>query len=105
MAAATLPVVPVDIDIDHVAKLARLQLTDDEKARLKDQLGAILEHAAKVGEVATEDIQPTAYAIPSANVLRPDIIEPTLTQEAALANAPEAESARFKVPRIVEREP
>ena len=95
---------PVDIDIDHVAKLARLQLTDDEKAHLKDQLGAILEAAARVGEVAAEDVPPTAHAIPSANVLRPDTPEPTLTQEAALANAPEAEDGRFKVPRIVERE-
>jgi aspartyl-tRNA(Asn)/glutamyl-tRNA(Gln) amidotransferase subunit C len=95
---------PVDIDIDHVAKLARLQLTDEEKERLRDQLGAILEHAAKVGEVAAEDVPPTAHAIPSANVLRPDVPEPTLTHEAALANAPEAEDGRFKVPRIVERE-
>jgi aspartyl-tRNA(Asn)/glutamyl-tRNA(Gln) amidotransferase subunit C len=96
--------VPVDIDIDHVAKLARLQLTDEEKERLRDQLGAILEHAAKVGEVAAEDVPPTAHAIPSANVLRPDVPEPTLTHEAALSNAPEAEDGRFKVPRIVERD-
>jgi aspartyl-tRNA(Asn)/glutamyl-tRNA(Gln) amidotransferase subunit C len=97
--------VPVDIDIDHVAKLARLELTDEEKARLKDQLGVILDAAARVGEVAADDVPPTAYAIPSANVLRADVPEPTLTHEAALANAPEAEDGRFKVPRIVEREP
>lgn len=93
---------PVEIDVDHVARLARLALSDEEKARLRDQLAAILEHAAKVGEVAAADVPPTAYAIPRANVLRPDEPRPSLEHEAALANAPEAEDGRFKVPRIVE---
>jgi aspartyl-tRNA(Asn)/glutamyl-tRNA(Gln) amidotransferase subunit C len=95
---------PVEIDIDHVAKLARLDLTDEEKERLRSQLGLILEHAAKVGEVAAEDVPPTAYAIPRSNVLRSDEPTPSLTHHAALANAPEAEDGRFKVPRIVEVE-
>jgi len=93
---------PVEIDIDHVAKLARLELTDEEKDRLRSQLGLILEHAAKVGEVAAHDVRPTAYAIPRSNVLRPDDLTPSLTQEEALANAPETEAGRFKVPRIAE---
>ncbi|MGH2594449.1 MAG: Asp-tRNA(Asn)/Glu-tRNA(Gln) amidotransferase subunit GatC [Actinomycetota bacterium] len=93
---------PVDIDIDHVARLARLDLTDDEKARLKSQLGAILEHAAKVGEVAAADVPPTAWAIPRSNVYREDQPTPSLSQAAALANAPEAERGRFKVTRIAE---
>ena len=93
---------PVEIDIDHVAKLARLDLTDEEKDRLRSQLGLILEHAAKVGEVAADDVRPTAYAIPRSNVLRPDDLTPSLTQEEALANAPEAEAERFRVPRIAE---
>jgi aspartyl-tRNA(Asn)/glutamyl-tRNA(Gln) amidotransferase subunit C len=93
---------PVEIDIDHVARLARLELTDQEKGRLRSQLALILEHAAKVGEVATDDVRPTAYAIPRSNVFRPDEPRPSLTHEAALANAPEAEAERFKVPRIVE---
>jgi len=93
---------PVEIDIDHVAKLARLELTDEEKDRLRAQLGLILEHAAKVGEVAADDVPPTAYAIPRSNVLRPDEPTPSLTHEEALANAPEAEAERFRVPRIVE---
>ena len=67
---------PVEIDIDHVARLARLDLTDEEKARLRTQLGAILEHAAKVGEVAADDVPPTAYAIPRSNVFREDVPEP-----------------------------
>jgi aspartyl-tRNA(Asn)/glutamyl-tRNA(Gln) amidotransferase subunit C len=93
---------PVEIDIEHVARLARLELTDEEKARLREQLGVILEHAAKVGEVAADDVPPTAYAIPRSNVLRPDEVTPSLTTEAVLSNAPEVEDDRFKVPRIVE---
>jgi aspartyl-tRNA(Asn)/glutamyl-tRNA(Gln) amidotransferase subunit C len=93
---------PVDIDIDHVARLARLELTEDEKAKLKAQLGVILEHAAKVGEVATADVLPTSYAIPRANVFREDRPEPSLPHEAALANAPAEQEERFKVPKIAE---
>jgi aspartyl-tRNA(Asn)/glutamyl-tRNA(Gln) amidotransferase subunit C len=92
----------VEIDIDHVARLARLALTEEEKLRLRDQLGLILEHAAKVGEVAADDVPPTAYAIPRANVYREDTPEPSLPQAEALSNAPEQEGGRFKVVRIVE---
>jgi aspartyl-tRNA(Asn)/glutamyl-tRNA(Gln) amidotransferase subunit C len=95
---------PVEIDIDHVARLARLELTDDEKARLRDQLGAILDHAAKVGEVAADDVPPTAYAIPRSNVLRVDEVRDSLSVEDVLANAPAREDDRFRVPRIVEVE-
>jgi aspartyl-tRNA(Asn)/glutamyl-tRNA(Gln) amidotransferase subunit C len=93
---------PVEIDIDHVARLARIDLTEDEKTQLRAQLGVILEHAAKVGEVAAEDVPPTARPIPQANVYREDEPEPSLSQDAALANAPEREDDRFRVPRIVE---
>jgi aspartyl-tRNA(Asn)/glutamyl-tRNA(Gln) amidotransferase subunit C len=95
---------PVEIDIEHVARLARLELTGDEKDRLRDQLGVILEAAAKVSEVATDDVPPTAYAIPRSNVLRPDEITPSLTTEEVLSNAPEVEDDRFKVPKVVEVE-
>ena len=95
---------PVEIDIEHVARLARLELTEEEKARLREQLGVILEAAAKVSEVATDDVPPTAYAIPRSNVLRPDEITPSLTTEEVLSNAPEVEDDRFKVPRVVEVE-
>ena len=93
---------PVEIDIDHVARLARLALTDDEKARLREQLGVILEHAAKVGEVATADVEPAASAIPRSNVFRDDVPEPSLPPEEALRNAPDRVDDRFRVPRIVE---
>jgi aspartyl-tRNA(Asn)/glutamyl-tRNA(Gln) amidotransferase subunit C len=95
---------PVEIDIEHVARLARLILTEEEKERLRAQLGLILEHAAKVGEVATADVPPTAYAIPRSNVFRPDEATPSLPHDAALANAPDEEDERFKVPRITEVE-
>jgi aspartyl-tRNA(Asn)/glutamyl-tRNA(Gln) amidotransferase subunit C len=95
---------PVEIDIEHVARLARLELTDEERERLREQLGLILEHAAKVGEVAAADVPPTAYAIPRSNVLRPDERAPSLSVEDVLANAPEREDDRFKVPRIAEVE-
>ena len=95
---------PVEIDIEHVARLARLELTDEEKARLRDQLGMILENAAKVSEVATDDVPPTAYAIPRSNVLRPDEVTTSLTVEEVLSNAPEVEDDRFKVPKVVEVE-
>ena len=92
----------VDIDIEHVARLARLTLSDDEKERLREQLGVILEHAAKVGEVAADDVPPTAYAIPRENVYRDDVPEPSLPQAEALVNAREQERGRFKVVRVVE---
>jgi aspartyl-tRNA(Asn)/glutamyl-tRNA(Gln) amidotransferase subunit C len=93
---------PVDIDIEHVARLARLDLTDEERARLRDQLGAILEHAAKVGEVAAADVPPTASPIPRSNVFRDDTPEPSLPVGESLRNAPDRDGDRFKVPRIAE---
>jgi len=93
---------PVEIDVDHVARLARLALSDEERERYRQQLGLILEHAARVQEVAADDVPPTAQPVPRSNVLRPDEIQPCLTQEEALSTAPEVENGRFKVPRIVE---
>lgn len=93
---------PVPIDIDHVARLARLDLTDDEKDRLRVQLAVILEHAAAVGEVATADVPPTSWAIPRSNALRDDEPASSLARDAALANAPDVEDGRFKVTRIAE---
>ena len=93
---------PVEIDIEHVAKLARLALTEDERAALATQLGQILEHAARVGEVAAADVPPTASPIPRVNVLRDDVAEPSLPVDEALRNAPERDGDRFRVPRIAE---
>jgi aspartyl-tRNA(Asn)/glutamyl-tRNA(Gln) amidotransferase subunit C len=93
---------PVEIDIEHVAKLARLHLTADEKTQLAAQLEQILAHAARVGEVAVADVAPTASPIPRANVYREDTPEPSLPVDEALRNAPEREGDRFRVPRIAE---
>jgi aspartyl-tRNA(Asn)/glutamyl-tRNA(Gln) amidotransferase subunit C len=87
-----------------VARLARLALTDEERDRFGRQLALILEHAEKVGEVAAEEVPPTSHPVPRSNVYRPDQPEPSLTVEEALANAPEVEGNRFKVPRIMEAE-
>ena len=92
----------VEIDIDHVARLARLRLTDEEKARFSRQLALILEHAARVGEVAAAAVPPTSHPVPRANVYRPDEPAECLSQEEALSNAPATEDGRFRVPRIVE---
>jgi aspartyl-tRNA(Asn)/glutamyl-tRNA(Gln) amidotransferase subunit C len=96
--------VPVEIDVDHVARLARLSLTEEERERFRTQLGLILEHAERVREVAADDVEPTAQPVPQTNVFRDDEPEPTLTPEEALAGAPEVEAGRFKVPRIIEAE-
>jgi aspartyl-tRNA(Asn)/glutamyl-tRNA(Gln) amidotransferase subunit C len=92
----------VEIDLEHVANLARLRLSDEEKERFGRQLALILEHAAKVGEVAAADVPPTSHPVPRANVYRPDEPRECLSQEEALSNAPQTEDGRFRVPRIVE---
>ena len=89
------------IDIEHVAKLARLELSDDEKSRFGQQLDDILKHVERLQEVATDGIEPTAHAHPLVNVLRPDEVRPGLAQEEALANAPESRLGQFAVPRVV----
>jgi aspartyl-tRNA(Asn)/glutamyl-tRNA(Gln) amidotransferase subunit C len=94
--------VPVEIDIEHVARLARLALTPEELERFRTQLGVILEAAERVQEVAADDVPPTSHPVALKNVYREDEPEPSLSHEDALANAPEAEEGRFKVPRIVE---
>lgn len=86
----------------HIARLARLALTDEEVERFAHQLSSILEHADEVSRLATEDVAPTAHAIPLVNVFRPDDPEPSLPQAKAISTAPEAEDGRFRVPRIIE---
>jgi len=95
---------PVEIDVEHVARLARLSLSPEELERLRHQLTLILQHAEKVGEVAADDVPPTAQPIPRSNVFRRDEPGPCLTQAEALSTAPEVEDARFRVPRIIEEE-
>jgi aspartyl-tRNA(Asn)/glutamyl-tRNA(Gln) amidotransferase subunit C len=91
-------------DVEHVARLARLALGDEELDALQAQLSKILEHAARVTALDTEGVPPTSHAIPLANVVRPDEPVAGLTQDQALALAPEAEAGHFRVPRIIESE-
>jgi aspartyl-tRNA(Asn)/glutamyl-tRNA(Gln) amidotransferase subunit C len=95
---------PVEIDVEHVARLARLALTPEELERYRKQLGLILEHAARVQEIAADDVPPTSHPVPRSNVFRPDEPQESLSHEEAMAGAPETEGGRFKVPRIVEVE-
>lgn len=87
-----------------MARLARLDLGDDEKDLFVDQLGKILSHAERVTSLDTEGVPPTSQPIPLVNVLREDQVQPSLTAEEALANAPEPEDGQFRVPRILEDE-
>ncbi len=91
-------------EVAHLARLSRIELTDDELDHLAPQLEVILESVARVGEVAADDIPPTSHALPITNVTRPDELRPGLTQDEALSGAPSAEGGRFRVPRILAEE-
>jgi aspartyl-tRNA(Asn)/glutamyl-tRNA(Gln) amidotransferase subunit C len=92
-------------EVAHLARLARLAVTDRELDLFAGQLDVILGAVARVGEVAADDIPPTSHAVPLQNVFRADVRRPGLTQEQALAGAPAAEDGRFRVPRILDDEP
>ena len=88
--------------VEHVAQLARLALSDEEKQRLTEQLNAILTYMEQLGEVPTAGVEPTAHVLDLVNVFRDDTVRQTLSADAALANAPETAHHFFVVPRIVE---
>jgi len=90
--------------VEHVAQLARLALTDREKELFRGQLSSILDHAERLQELDTEDIPPTASVLPLSNVMREDEIGASLPLEDVLANAPEAEEGFFRVPVVLESE-
>ena len=92
-------------DVEHVARLARLALSEEELEQFTVQLGAVLEHFTSVAALDTSDVPPTSHPIPLANVLRPDQRRPGLEREAVLRMAPAAEDGRFRVPRILAEEP
>jgi aspartyl-tRNA(Asn)/glutamyl-tRNA(Gln) amidotransferase subunit C len=91
-------------DVRHVAKLARLALTEEEMVRLLGHLNALMEHFTKLQELDTTQIEPTSHSIPILNVFREDQTRCSLLPESFLRNAPEAEDNLFIVPRIVEDE-
>jgi len=89
-------------EVQHVARLARLHLTDEEAERMREQLDAILAYIDKLRELDVEGVEPTAHAVPLVNVMRDDVLVPCLPQEQALANAPDRAGEFFRVPRIIE---
>lgn len=88
-------------EVEHVAMLARLELTEEELITNTEQLNSILEYAAMLEKLNTDDIKPTAHAVPLHNVLRQDQVKQSMERDKVLANAPDAEDGFFKVPRIV----
>jgi aspartyl-tRNA(Asn)/glutamyl-tRNA(Gln) amidotransferase subunit C len=91
-----------EINIHQVAHLARLNLTAVEEQKLGTQLGQILAYIEKLNQLEVSHIEPTAHPIPLINVMRPDEVRPSLSQEAALQNAPASANGLFLVPKIVE---
>jgi aspartyl-tRNA(Asn)/glutamyl-tRNA(Gln) amidotransferase subunit C len=88
-------------DVEHVATLARLALTDDEIEQLTGELAAIVAYAAEVSALDTADVPPTAHPLPLVNVFRPDDPRPGLDRDEVLGQAPAAEDGQFRVPRIL----
>ena len=91
-------------DVARLADLARIQLTDEEIDRFAGEFDSIMDAVASVSEVATEDVPATSHPIAMTNFFREDVVENTLTQEQALAGAPEAQDGRFAVPQILGEE-
>lgn len=96
---------PVEIDIAHVAKLARIALTPEELEQYARQLGDILEHAERVQAIATPEIPPTSHPLPMTNAFRDDEVRPSLDRSEVLEMAPDAVGEYFRVPRILGDQP
>jgi len=88
-------------DVEHVAALARLGLTEGEKERLRIQLSSILEHINALAELDTEAISPTAQVIALTNVLRDDVARPSLPRDQVLANGPRQNEGFFEVDAVL----
>ncbi|MCD8024079.1 MAG: Asp-tRNA(Asn)/Glu-tRNA(Gln) amidotransferase subunit GatC [Candidatus Gastranaerophilales bacterium] len=87
-------------DVEHVAKLARLELSDDEKVKFSKQLGDVLKYMEQLNEVDTTGVEPMNHPIDFSNVMREDVVVSEFSREELMANAPEAEQDFFKVPKI-----
>ena len=91
-------------EVQHIALLSRLDLSEAERERAANELSQILGYFEKLGELDTQKTPSTMHALPIENVLRPDVVKPSLSHEAALQNAPESAAGMFQVPRVVEAE-
>ncbi len=90
------------MDIEKVAKLARLELSEEERETFGSQLEQVLTYMEQLNRLDTTGVEPTSHAIPLSNVFRGDEVRPSFPQEEVLAIAPEEEEGHFKVPRIIE---
>jgi aspartyl-tRNA(Asn)/glutamyl-tRNA(Gln) amidotransferase subunit C len=89
-------------EVEHIADLARLELSEKEKERYREQLSAILEYAVRLRELDTSGIPPTSSLLPEGNVLRSDLARPGLPLEVLLHNAPQVQDGQFRVPKILD---
>ncbi|GAB7190479.1 Asp-tRNA(Asn)/Glu-tRNA(Gln) amidotransferase subunit GatC [Kineococcus sp. NUM-3379] len=97
--------IPVSVisrpEVAHLARLARIDMTDDELDRMAGQLDAVLEAVKQVAAVVGDDVPATSHPLPLRNVTRPDVVAEVLDAQDALAAAPEVEDGRFRVPMIL----
>ncbi|MGO4110976.1 Asp-tRNA(Asn)/Glu-tRNA(Gln) amidotransferase subunit GatC [Paenibacillus sp. YAF4_2] len=89
-------------DVEHVANLARLELTSEEKEQFTGQLNAILKYAEKLDSLNTDNVEPTSHVLPITNVMREDVTRESLPIEKVLLNAPDEEDGQIKVPAVLE---
>ena len=89
-------------EVEHIADLARLELTEQEQTLYREQLSAVLDHIAQLQSLDTRDIPPTFSVLPTRSVLRTDQVHPSLSQEDLLRNAPDTEDHQFRVPPVLE---
>src|SRR5690349_543128 len=89
-------------DVEHVARLARLELGPEEKERMQRELNGILTYIDKLRGVDTTSVEPTSHAVPSTNVMRDDVVQPSFPQSDMLSNAPDRSGDFFRVPKIIE---
>ncbi len=88
-------------DVQYVAKLARLEITEAEAAKYTEQLGNILQYVEQLNKLDTAHVEPLTHPLDMKNVFRPDVNEPSLTQKEVLSNGPEVQAGHFKVPKIM----
>ncbi|HYA12458.1 MAG TPA: Asp-tRNA(Asn)/Glu-tRNA(Gln) amidotransferase subunit GatC [Thermodesulfovibrionales bacterium] len=89
-------------EIEHIASLARLSLSEEEKELFGSQLSSILDYMEKLNELNTKDIEPTSHILPLSNVMHDDIPRPSIPREDALLNAPDHTDKFYRVPKIIE---
>jgi len=89
-------------EVRHISLLSRLLFTDEEIEAFSKDLNSILEYVSKISELNTENVEPTSHPLPLMNVMRDDVVRPSLDVEKVLQNAPDKEDNCFKVPKIIQ---